>query len=96
MKNYLGLEDRPERLPNKAMAAIRAEYKQELAELLEQKGTCVSPVYKAVQEVAIGKQSLVHCSIHWCFNATKVPSLLRVSGQGDCPMAVGRTIYTPA
>ena len=49
--NYLGLENRPDRLPTDAAAAVRQEYKEELAAWLERKDTCVSAVYEYVQAV---------------------------------------------
>ena len=47
-RNYLGLENRPERPPNNAAAAVRQEYKKELAAWLERKNTCVSAMYESV------------------------------------------------
>ena len=50
-KNHLGWEERPECPPQGATAAVRAEFKQDLAAWLERKETCVSSVYEAVQSV---------------------------------------------
>ena len=47
----MGLENRPERPPNNAAAAVRQEYKEELAAWLERKDTCVSAAYESVQAV---------------------------------------------
>ena len=50
-KNHLGLEEKPERPPPGAAAAVKAEYKHDLAAWLERKDTCVSSIYEAVQKV---------------------------------------------
>ena len=50
-KNHLGLEEKPERPPQGAAAAVRVEYKHDLAAWLERKDTCVSSIYEAVQSV---------------------------------------------
>ena len=49
--NHLSLDEKPERPPRGAAAAVRAEYKQDLAAWLERKDTCVSSIYEAVQSV---------------------------------------------
>ena len=50
-RNHLGLEEKPERPPPGAAAAVKAEYKHDLAAWLERKDTCVSSIYEAVQKV---------------------------------------------
>ena len=50
-RNHLGSDKRPERPPQGATAAVRAEFKQDLAAWLERKDTCVSSIYEAVQSV---------------------------------------------
>ena len=50
-RNHLGLEEKPERPPSGAAAAVKAEYKHDLAAWLERKDTCVSSLYEAVQKV---------------------------------------------
>ena len=49
-RNHLGLEDRPERPPNNAIA-IRGDFKLELSERLKQKDSCVSSIYESVQGI---------------------------------------------
>ena len=41
-RDHLGLEEKPERPPQGAAAAVRVEYKHDLAARAERKDTCVS------------------------------------------------------
>ena len=50
-RNHLGLDERPEPPPPGTTAAVRLEFKHDVAAWLERKDTCVSSIYEAVQSV---------------------------------------------
>ena len=50
-RNHLGVEVKPERPPQSAAAAVRVEYKHDLAAWLEQNDTCVNSIYEALRSV---------------------------------------------
>ena len=58
--NHLGMEEKPERPPQGAAAAVRVEYKHDLAAWLERKDMCVSSIYEAVQSVPEALEIVEH------------------------------------